>query len=761
MEARQNPDRERAVPVSPAKVSTPTLARHTICRPRLLPDDDAAEQVLLAVITAPAGYGKTAAAVQLASMLDPNPCWFTIEAADNDIALFLAHICAALRLPPTSCAEISSALNDPQRGVAFAIDVLRVAIEQLPERVVLVLDDFHKLTNPEILAMLTKWLVVPPERFTMLCVGRTPPRLPLQRTRTHGRLFELRSEQLAFTLNEVSETFALAFADDAPTAELARTIFDTTEGWPSAVYLAGLAATSLAPSDRTRTIDDATIMRWREVDEYLRAVIPVTVDEADRAFLTQTSVLDELDPELCDAVAQTANSATTLHRLVETEKFIACSSAPEPLFRCHGLVRRFLREQLALNDAERHTALYHRAADWYANNDQLAHAIRCATATNDVRLGQMLVAQSWRSATAIENFDAVSEWAEVVGPDGTAHGSVCAVLAWGSLAAYDETNMRRWLARADTLAAGRQTGITVTIGKHLALAHWASVNGDVTSMLAHVQQATDVITLHQDAKVKQPGITLVRNVATCMHGIGQLLNDDLEEASRLLTSAVEETRGDHDDHTLVTALSHLGLLEALNGDHERALVYADEVDQRTAASPRNRPLPALNRLTHSLASLLRNDPADAEDHVAAALALCNDSYHPIERGIMFIQWARLHHRRGNLPEARKALRLARSCARTASPSLLDRLVRSAENELRFIGLGSNDQLPPGARELTEREIEILHILPEPLSRSEIAEQLHISENTVKTHLTAISRKLGVRGRSAIVERARELVLLAD
>ncbi len=63
------------------------------------------------------------------------------------------------------------------------------------------------------------------------------------------------------------------------------------------------------------------------------------------------------------------------------------------------------------------------------------------------------------------------------------------------------------------------------------------------------------------------------------------------------------------------------------------------------------------------------------------------------------------------------------------------------------------------RTLTDRETEVLELLPGPLRRVEIASKLGISENTVKTHLTAISRKLGVRGRAAIVERATELKLL--
>ncbi len=62
--------------------------------------------------------------------------------------------------------------------------------------------------------------------------------------------------------------------------------------------------------------------------------------------------------------------------------------------------------------------------------------------------------------------------------------------------------------------------------------------------------------------------------------------------------------------------------------------------------------------------------------------------------------------------------------------------------------------------LSERELEVLRILNGPLSTPEIAEQLVVSANTVRTHIKNIYGKLGVHGRSGAVRRARELALLS-
>ena len=65
-----------------------------------------------------------------------------------------------------------------------------------------------------------------------------------------------------------------------------------------------------------------------------------------------------------------------------------------------------------------------------------------------------------------------------------------------------------------------------------------------------------------------------------------------------------------------------------------------------------------------------------------------------------------------------------------------------------------------AARLTHGEIRVLHYLPTNLSAREIAGELCVSANTVKTHQRHLYAKLGVRSRSQAVERARAFSLLA-
>ena len=64
-----------------------------------------------------------------------------------------------------------------------------------------------------------------------------------------------------------------------------------------------------------------------------------------------------------------------------------------------------------------------------------------------------------------------------------------------------------------------------------------------------------------------------------------------------------------------------------------------------------------------------------------------------------------------------------------------------------------------AEHLTERELIVLRYLPTMLKAGEIAADLFVSVNTVKSHLRAIYRKFDVTTRRAAVERAQDLNLL--
>jgi ATP/maltotriose-dependent transcriptional regulator MalT len=105
----------------------------------------------------------------------------------------------------------------------------------------------------------------------------------------------------------------------------------------------------------------------------------------------------------------------------------------------------------------------------------------------------------------------------------------------------------------------------------------------------------------------------------------------------------------------------------------------------------------------------------------------------------------------------KLLQLAQ--ARSIAPKFVSRLLKAFE--LRRKHTPEPASLTETLIEpLSERELEVLRNLNGPLSTPEIAEELIVSANTVRTHIKSIYGKLGVHGRSGAVKRAVELGLLA-
>jgi LuxR family maltose regulon positive regulatory protein len=102
-----------------------------------------------------------------------------------------------------------------------------------------------------------------------------------------------------------------------------------------------------------------------------------------------------------------------------------------------------------------------------------------------------------------------------------------------------------------------------------------------------------------------------------------------------------------------------------------------------------------------------------------------------------------------------AHRLVRRLHRSAPTAFLRRLVEAP----RASRAGVVDVSPDLHEQLSDRELAVLRHLPSDLSNNQVAEQLFISVNTLKTHLGHIYQKLGVRSRREAIDRADQLHLL--
>jgi DNA-binding NarL/FixJ family response regulator len=103
----------------------------------------------------------------------------------------------------------------------------------------------------------------------------------------------------------------------------------------------------------------------------------------------------------------------------------------------------------------------------------------------------------------------------------------------------------------------------------------------------------------------------------------------------------------------------------------------------------------------------------------------------------------------------EAIRVVAAGDALLAPSVTRRLLDHFADQLP----GAQPQPPAELTRLTERELEILTLLAGGLSNAELAEQLFLSETTVKTHVSSVLRKLGLRDRVQAVVLAYQVGLV--
>jgi len=101
-----------------------------------------------------------------------------------------------------------------------------------------------------------------------------------------------------------------------------------------------------------------------------------------------------------------------------------------------------------------------------------------------------------------------------------------------------------------------------------------------------------------------------------------------------------------------------------------------------------------------------------------------------------------------------AIRIVAGGEALLSPAITKRVIE------KFTRI-AHSQPPKELDELTEREVDVLRLIARGLSNAEIGQTLYISETTVKTHITHILQKLGLRDRVQAVVLAHETGLFSD
>ncbi|WP_420121460.1 LuxR C-terminal-related transcriptional regulator [Nakamurella sp.] len=373
-----------ADPVHPAssmlRIRRPSSAPATVRRRRLDADLDRTHGSALTLVSAGPGFGKTMA---VSSWVDQRRAthafaWLTVDPGDNSAQTFWSDVLAAIR--SSGAVPAGSALDDISPATVFGareVDLMLDRFDALDRPLVLILDDFHLITSPDVLAAVAALVEHRPRRLRLVIMTRADPVLPLHRLRITGRLTEIRGRHLAFTPGEAARLLAaegLELASD----QLAD-LYRRTDGWPAGLRL---AAMSLDRTDLAGSIERLTGTD-RVIAEYLLEEVVERLDPADREFLLRTSVVDRLCADLADRLTGGDDGQQVIDRLVASNAFVTPLDDANRWVAYHPLLRDLVRHRLMLERSALVPGLNRRVAAWLAEQGEPIASIRYAIRAQD------------------------------------------------------------------------------------------------------------------------------------------------------------------------------------------------------------------------------------------------------------------------------------------------------------------------------------------------------------------------------------------
>lgn len=376
----------------------PTYCRQFVPRMRLT---DKLETTLfpLTLITAPAGFGKTTLVSAWLHQRELAAAWISLEGNDNDPEIFWGYMFKALQnLHPSLNEQMAELATAPPNSTEMLTSLIN-ALSTLSHDVFLILDDYHAITTPAIHQALTFLLEHRPTHFHLIIVTRMIPPMPLARLRVRGQLSELNTNDLRFTLQESTAFLSEAMNLTLTTEDIAE-LHNLTGGWVAGLQLAALAL--------QRQDDPATISSFiktfsgthRHVAHYLTEEVLTRLPDHIQHFLLTTSILDRLNPALCDAITEQNDGEATLEWLDQSGLFLTPEDHQHSWYHYDQLFCHHLRHCLQQSMPDLVPYLHQRAATWFEQHGFLVEAIHHAFASTDFEQATNLMERCARSLLA-------------------------------------------------------------------------------------------------------------------------------------------------------------------------------------------------------------------------------------------------------------------------------------------------------------------------------------------------------------------------
>jgi LuxR family maltose regulon positive regulatory protein len=734
------------------KLLPPSPRFEEVPRPKLLARLDAGSARKLTLIEGPVGYGKTTLLNQWRRTEEPDLpfAWVSLDKHDNAPARLWRHIVEAVRgvAPEERFGAALAGMGMVGTNlVETTLPALINDLMELPRRVVLVLDDYHCITNGECHETVGFLMEYLPETAHLVISTRSDPPLGLGRLRARGEVNELRSEQLAFSEEETASLLRERLGLSIERADI-DVLLERTEGWPAGIYLAALSMRGRDAHAFVSSLRGSS----RYIVDLLAEEVLAALSEEERRFMVRTSVLEKMSGPLCDEVLGMEGSGALLRKFGHSNLLVVPLDDGGRWYRYHRLFADFLLYELKNTHPKLAPVLHGRASAWFEREGMLEKAIEHATAAEDYERAGKLIARHWFGYVVTGQTATVRAWLDALPEDSVSLTAPLAIVeAWicALQGRREETERFLTLAEAGHYQGGLPDG-TPSVEAGVTLVRGFFGYGGVGAWVEAAERAT-----RMEPRRSSPRTALARIGL----GMGRYCSGDTAGARILLEEGLGLTTSDQ-PVLRIAMLSFLSFAVLDEGHPNDAESLAREacalVDGFKLHGIPQAGLASIS-LGRALAKRGRLSEAQTELETGLSARRRLPAMSPWPTLVGLLALAEVLITRGARSEARAVLTEAGAILKLYPDAGI--FPERLERQERKLRKGSPRRVGPMDEQLTERELEVLRFLPTELSVSELGKLLYVSPSTIKSHVKSVYRKLGVSSRKEAVEQAyaRKLV----
>jgi LuxR family maltose regulon positive regulatory protein len=665
-------------------------------RPRLLSQLDAYDEPVV-LLAAPSGSGKTVLLSQWVRSTGKRCAWVSLGPTRAGLCDVWSAILQALE--PLCDDKVQLTLRDRTDPQVLLNRVIPGLLNKLSgaEALLLVLDGLDAVVEPRATESLTHFVLQLPAHVRTVLSTNRPAGGPVALLRAGGRLAELGIGDLRLTGPEAHTLLEVVAGRVVAEDEAAR-IHRGVDGWAVGLRLAGLALRH----GRGECLP-------REVADYVRAEVLDKAAPDERAAILQTSVLRELRPSWVNAV--TGNWAT--HALASFARSSLFLQPTADGWVCHAALRAAAAQHLSQSEPELRSTLHTRAVQLLAREGDLLGAADHAIEAGQPHQACDMLAAAWPAARPCDLLERVRRLgAQLAGP----------AASWGAAAALAQGNVE-WAVRLLTRSECDNHAVS-------ALAFL---------QLGELTKARACLEAFEEAGQSQTWCTVVSQL---VGGLSDLWDGRLDDAALLLDATATSAAAIDYCDVLVRALDGIVACALTQRDDDRARETAQRAVATYTRDPQRATVPIIS---------------------VAYLELSGYELPPMD------DVAPARSNGGGPHQAAFAESLRASAAQTAGQLVAHRLAQSRGRSLLKLEQagallstlladqprGLAESAVHATKRLTNRELVVLRALSGPLTLREIARELHVSHNTIKTQVSSLFRKLDAHDRVAAVHAARE------